>query len=391
MRILKSIAFIVLILSCAGCATQRGWRYSADAEKHRTPLINKTVAVTPFKDARPDKNNNALMMYLVPIVPVGWCDYSTPEGGSMKLNSSPVWLFRPTEDLAKAAAEELQASGIFKEVFYTQRGSDGDLEFLGTVNSTRYSGTVISYGLSAYGPLLWLFGLPCGSVENDLAVEFRIVDHSNNRLWSNKYTRSYKKSPIFIYSLPSDFQYDSLYKEIMVQAVGDLEGELEKNKTSSVEPQAAEFKQQNKPEQKIKEPPAPKEAPAVEVKKAPEPQPSMSSEAAAVEAKKIEQPRASISSYAEYNRFLYKTISQAVVRPAVSGSGVVNVVLTLLPDGSIDDIQILESSSGDPAFGEAVLNAIKSTAPYPAFSPDMEKEGKKIFTLSIDFKYKTGG
>jgi|GEM_PF-960545 len=128
----------------------------------------------------------------------------------------------------------------------------------------------------------------------------------------------------------------------------------------------------------------------VEVKKAPEPQLPTSSEAATVEVKKTAEARPVVSSYAEYNRFLFKTISQAVVRPAVSGSGVVNVVMTLLPDGSIDDVQILESSSGDPVFREAVLNAIKSSVPYPAFPPDIEKEGKRTFTMSIDFKFKSG-
>lgn len=229
MRKIKMLVMVLVFsLVVSGCATQRGWRYSAEPKKLREPLVDKTVAVPPFKDARPDKNENALMMYMIPLVPFGWCDYSTPEGGSMKLNSSTVWLFKPTEDLAKAAAEELQASSLFKEVFYTQRASEGDLIFLGTVNSTRYSGTTISYGLSVYGPLLWFFGLPCGSIHNELEVRFNLVDRDNKVLWSNEYKRNYDKSPVIFYSLPSDFQYDSLYKEIMLQTVIDLEKNLGK-------------------------------------------------------------------------------------------------------------------------------------------------------------------
>jgi hypothetical protein len=218
--------FLLLCFVVNGCATQRGWRYSAEAKKIRDPIVNKTVAVPPFKDARPDKNNNALMMYMIPLVPFGWCDYSMPEGGGMKLNSTPIWLFKPTEDLAKAAAEELEASGLFKEVFFTQRSSEGDLVFLGTINSTHYSGTAVTYGLSVYGPLLWLFGFPCGSVHNELAVEFSLVDHDNMVLWSNSYKRNYDKSPVWFYSLPSDFQYDSLYKDIMLQSIVDIEKKL---------------------------------------------------------------------------------------------------------------------------------------------------------------------
>lgn len=220
---------VVLALFCfsiTGCATQRGWRYSAEAKKFRDPIVNKSVAVPPFKDARPDKNNNALMMYMIPLVPFGWCDYSTPEGGGIKLNSAPIWLFKPTEDLAKAAAEELAASGLFKEVFFTQRASEGDLIFSGMINSTHYSGTMVSYGLSAYGPLLWFVGFPCGSIHNELAVDFSLVDRDNNLLWQNNYKLNYDKSPVWIYSLPSDFQYDSLYKEIMLKTTADLERKL---------------------------------------------------------------------------------------------------------------------------------------------------------------------
>ena len=136
----KTNMFIGVLILCFvfnGCASQRGWRYSAESKVIREPLVNKTVAVPPFKDARPDENNNAIMMYMIPLVPFGWCDYSNPEGGGMKLNSSPLWLFKPSEDLAKAAAEELEASGLFKEAFFTQRATEGDLVFSGIINSTH--------------------------------------------------------------------------------------------------------------------------------------------------------------------------------------------------------------------------------------------------------------
>jgi hypothetical protein len=218
-----SVVILIFCFVISGCASQRGWRYSAESKKIRQPLIDKSVAVTPFNDARADKNSNSLMMYLIPLVPFGSCNYSTPEGGSMKLTSTPVWNFKPVEDLAKAAAEELEASGLFKEVFFTQRASEGELVFAGKINSTGYSGKMISYGLSAYGPLLWYIGFPAGTVHNILAVEFNLLDQEGNVLWSNKYERRYDKSPFWLYALPSDFQYDNLYKGIMLDSIRDME------------------------------------------------------------------------------------------------------------------------------------------------------------------------
>ncbi len=227
---MKKIYIFAILIFCfviSGCASQRGWRYSVEPKKMREPLIDKSVAVPSFTDSRPDKNNNSLMMYLIPVVPFGWCNYSAPEGGGIKLTSVPIWQFKPAEDLAKAAAEELQAAGLFKEVFFTQRPSEGELVFSGTIKSTNYSGTMISYGLSAYGPLLWFVGFPAGSIHNELAVEFKLVDH-DKVLWSNNYKRNYDKFPFWMYSMPSDFRYDSLYKEIMLQSIVDLERELKR-------------------------------------------------------------------------------------------------------------------------------------------------------------------
>lgn len=221
---------LLLIVCCFllnGCITQRGWRYTAENKISRSPLINKTVAVIPFQDSLPDKNSNAMLVYLIPLVPAGWCEYSTPESTTMKMNSSGTWQFRPTEDFAKAAAEELQASGLFKEVFFTQRESEGDLVLRGKIASTNYIGTIRSYGFSVYGPCLWFFGFPAGRVENEVAVELNLMDHNNISLWSNSYKREYKKPNVFLYSLPSDFQYDTLYKEIMLQAVKDMEDKFQ--------------------------------------------------------------------------------------------------------------------------------------------------------------------
>ena len=158
---------IIFLFLSSGCASQRSWQYQKSWDYNvdsypvdRQPLLSKRVAVPPFRDFRPDKNQNALLLPIIPLVPFGWADYSTPETGKMPIISvlpyrwaddydskqkltffpAPVWQFRPTEDLAKAAADEINASGLFKETFFSSDASDGDIVLLGDIKSTPLLG-----------------------------------------------------------------------------------------------------------------------------------------------------------------------------------------------------------------------------------------------------------
>ncbi len=98
------------------------------------------------------------------------------------------------------------------------------------------------------------------------------------------------------------------------------------------------------------------------------------------------QPR--IATYAEYYRFLHKTISGAVVKPEGSGSGTINATFTLLSDGTIEDVKILDGSAEDTALREAVVKAIKDSAPFPAFPRDMKRKKEETFTITLEFRYR---
>ncbi|MBI1810840.1 MAG: hypothetical protein HYR78_02700 [Nitrospirae bacterium] len=139
----------------------------------------------------------------------------------------PVWQFKFAEDFAKAAAEELDASNLFKEAFFTSSASAGDLVLCGDIKSTRYWGKVFSYGFSINAPGLWFLGLPQGTIHNELEVEFTLVDQANGvLLWNKSYKMAYHKSPFWIYKIPSDFDYDNMFKAMMRDVVKSLESTL---------------------------------------------------------------------------------------------------------------------------------------------------------------------
>lgn len=137
---------------------------------------------------------------------------------------SGLWQFKPTEDIAKAFASELNARRVFREAFYTFRESEGELVLRGTLTSTKYDGKLISYCLSAYGPLLWLFGLPAGTVKNDLVFSLRLEEQASKKLiWEKTYSVEHDHGAFWIYAMPEDFFYDKMLKGLVPGILTDLE------------------------------------------------------------------------------------------------------------------------------------------------------------------------
>ena len=217
--------FVALIFS--GCATQRVWSYKANPYVKTEPLVNKSVAVPPLADNRKNENTNLVGLMYIPIMPYGWMDLNTPEGGQIHLNSG-MWLFKPPEDLAKAVAEEINNSGIFKEAFFTNRASEGELILKGNLLSTFYNGKLISYCISFAGVYLWFIGFPAGTYENDLEISFELVEGSTGKvLWNGTYKKDFSKT-FWIYAPGADFRYDELLKDIMKDAIQSIRSKFAK-------------------------------------------------------------------------------------------------------------------------------------------------------------------
>ncbi len=234
-KYLMRVGLLMSIILLIGCATQKAWQYGAEPEVSSAALINKSVSIPPFSDKRINENSNYVGLYLIPLMPFGWQDLNTPEGVQMHITSG-LWLWRPNEDIAKATAEEIAHAHIFKETFFTHRSSEGELVLQGTINSTKYDGKMITYGLSVEGPLLWFVGFPSSYVNNELSITLKLKDEKNNVvLWEKDY-REEDGSISWIYSLQSDFEYPRLLKRILLNAVGDLKSNLGTigNKISSV-------------------------------------------------------------------------------------------------------------------------------------------------------------
>ena len=211
----------------SGCTSQKAWVYKPNTYYTQSSVFSeKTAVITPFFDQRDDINKNRLPLYLIPLMPFGWADYNAPEGAQMHLNSG-IWInYKPTEDFPKALAQELKNANIFKEAYFDFKKGNSDIIIQGKIINTKYSGKLISYGLSVYGPLLWLVGFPTGSINNELSIELSCTDTRTNRLLFSKTYLAPKYSKIsWIYNLPNDFNYSVMLKDLYKQFLLDLKNE----------------------------------------------------------------------------------------------------------------------------------------------------------------------
>lgn len=221
--------FIFLLfgpLFVSGCATQKAWIYSPnDYNDYYDKPVNicKTAVVLPFQDSRENINKNRVMMYLIPLMPFGWQTLQAPEGIQMHIFSGMWTNYKPTEDFAKALAEEIKSANIFREAYFDFKSGCSDIHIQGKILTTEYRGKLISYGLSAYGPLLWLVGFPAGTVSNELVVELSLINSKSNEvIFSNTYTAPTYSKVGWIYVMPNGFNYPSMLKGIYKTFVEDI-------------------------------------------------------------------------------------------------------------------------------------------------------------------------
>lgn len=207
-RLLYLIVITASLLVQTGCSSRAAFVYkpSAIVATGKTTLPLK-VAVTTFEDLRPNENFNAVLIYLIPIVPFGSISYDRPDGANGFMFHSS-YNFRPSEDYAKALVDELKHNNYFEEVFFTQRHNEPNIDLIvtGKINETRYDGKMFSYGLTAYGPTLWFLGLPAGTTHNAINLSLEMKRTSDGVVvWTHEITGEWGKTVGLYYNWAADF------------------------------------------------------------------------------------------------------------------------------------------------------------------------------------------
>ncbi len=230
-NLIKSSKFILFgaLFLITSCTNTKGWIYKAnDYSKNdysqSINLKNKTVVILPFSDKRSNENSDAVMLYMLPLAPYGYQNLSSPETTARHINSG-LWVnFNPKEDFAKAMAEELNASRVFKEAIFSSSIRDSEYYVSGEILSMQYKGKLFSYGLSVYGPILWVFGLPATHVANDLEIKLSLIDSKTKKeIFTKTYTADHYKKLGWAYSLPNDFYYPEMLRALYKNFTDDIQ------------------------------------------------------------------------------------------------------------------------------------------------------------------------
>lgn len=233
MKKLCVIVIVLLSLLMAGCGTYAKFTYPSDFNKliqlYEKPKYPISVGVLPLDDKRLNVNNfGGYFLYLIPLMPFGHVQYTRPDSARM-FNTIAQFEFNPTEDLAKAIATSLRRANLFENAYFTYGGDSGpDLLVKGSILSTDWEGKIYSYGLSVYGPLLWFFGLPCGSSNNQLKLELYLNRTDTKELiWDYSFEKEKRVVQGLYYNFGHDVKaYTDLMEEGMNEAIKSLDERL---------------------------------------------------------------------------------------------------------------------------------------------------------------------
>jgi hypothetical protein len=201
---------VIISLTVGGCAKRAAFMYNPSekvpGEVKNAPLPLK-VSVTPFLDARGQNNTSYLPLDLIPLVPYASLHYDRPDASNRFIYHA-AYNFRPSEDFARAVVDEMKQNHFFEEVFLTQREREPgvDLTVTGKIISTRYNAKVLSYGLSVYGRLLPLLGLPIGTTQNSISLILEMKRASDGVVvWSYEVNGEWGKTVGIYYNWAADF------------------------------------------------------------------------------------------------------------------------------------------------------------------------------------------
>lgn len=181
-----------------------------------------------FEDQRPTDNDRYFWLCVIPLVPYSESHYSRPENANGFLTEA-AYNFRPESDLAEATAQDLRRTGMFRDVFVTERNVDPGAPLIlhGTITDTRWDGSAYAYMMGPYMAIPWVFGLPLGSVENTLSLKLELADASSGRVfWSNEINQTYQQTEGLYYNYATDFGYPVIFGQGIKGAATSLQNFL---------------------------------------------------------------------------------------------------------------------------------------------------------------------
>jgi hypothetical protein len=192
---------VVLALSVlSGCAyvPTRSFSYapvamSFDAhQKNYGVLVVKELNEARGERTYPNTMGNIFKTY-IPFLPYVSLSYERlDESDAMTQESDSSRVVEKSDfrvSVSKSIAEDLNSTGLFKEVRYIGDQavpSDADFVLSGELNTTALNTSFTSYMLGMVGVLLWILPLPMGRTTGNIEASLKMSDSSGKEVWSHQ-------------------------------------------------------------------------------------------------------------------------------------------------------------------------------------------------------------
>ncbi len=220
----RTACLLLALAVLGGCTTTRGWRYRPGAPHPRSePVVDASVVIVPFDDARVEELSNTGLLCLVPLALYG----------TAEIQGLPGDAFPETQalDFSLALTQEVDNFRLFREAFLGRRASEADYAITGTIVSSRIRLRVWTWGLSFVGLLIDVFGAPMFSTWGELVIDLRLVDNATGEVVATHRVDQSDSRWGWIWTGTGGIPYDEFLKEEYGEFVFELEDVLRERRS----------------------------------------------------------------------------------------------------------------------------------------------------------------
>ena len=212
-KILGSVCLWLSVAICGACTLDKSHYSYIPGEKLDANVIPLpvTVSINYLDDLRGHENKDDTGMTMVPFVRYARAHYDRPEIDDKFI----VKGLRPAEDFAKALQQEMVNNNLFSDVqlSQTKNSDDADLVVTGRINKASVDTSATLYGMSAFGILPWMIGLPQGRVYNSLDIQYEMRRTSDGAVvWKGAIDGKWDRLFGLYYNFSKDEPYTGINK-----------------------------------------------------------------------------------------------------------------------------------------------------------------------------------
>lgn len=198
---------------CAGCgATLDSSRYAyipGQRVSNDIQPLPASVAITYLEDARKKERNENVELIYLPFMPYARSHYGQPEAE----DKFAIKDLQPSRDFAHALMQEMKQNNLFKDIWLVKPGESRKADFIvtGRINKASVDTAITSYGMSLFGIVPWVFGLPEGRIYNNLDVHYEMRRACDNTLvWKCHVKGEWNRIFGFYYNYSNDEPYTGM-------------------------------------------------------------------------------------------------------------------------------------------------------------------------------------